>query len=98
MMMSMGLGVVLAVGLRAVRPLAASPAALAITGMVFGLVVWAVMQYGIWPAIDAGAAPKFTPWVFALGHLMYGAATALLVGTSLVRHRHPVPHLHGTPA
>jgi len=98
MMMSMGLGMVLAVGLRTVRQLAASPAALVITGMVFGLVVWAVMQYGIWPAIDAAAAARFTPWVFALGHLMFGVATALLIGTSPVRHRHPVPHLHSTPA
>jgi hypothetical protein len=41
MMMSMGLGMALVVGLRAVRPLAASPARLAITGMAFGFVVWA---------------------------------------------------------
>lgn len=99
MMMSMGLGMALAVGLRAVRRLAASPAGLAVTGMVFGLAVWAVMQYGIWPAIDAAAAaPRFTPWVFALGHLMFGAVTALLIGTSPVSHRRPVPRLHGTPA
>jgi hypothetical protein len=56
------------------------------------------MQYGIWPAIDAAAAPRFTPWVFALGHLMFGAATAVLIGTSPGRRRHPVPRLQGTPA
>jgi hypothetical protein len=98
MMMSMGLGMAFAVGVRTVRRLADSPAALTITGMAFGLVVWAAMQFGIWPAIDAAAAAKFTPWVFALGHLMFGVATGLLIGTSPVRHRQPVPHLHGTPA
>jgi hypothetical protein len=98
MMMSMGLGMAFAVAVRTVGRLAASPAVLAMTGMIFGIMVWVVMQYGIWHAIDAAAAPKFTPWVFALGHLMFGAATALLVGTGLVRHGHGVPHLHGTPA
>jgi hypothetical protein len=76
MMMSMVLGMAFAVGVRTVRQLAASTTTLTITGMVFGLGVWAVMQYGIWPAIDAAAAPKFTPWVFALGHLMFGGDRA----------------------
>lgn len=98
MMMSMVLGMVFAVGVRTISRLGASTATLTITGMMFGLVVWAVMQYGIWPAIDPAAAAKFTPWVFALGHLMFGAATALLTGTSPARHRHPVPHPHGSPA
>ena len=98
MMMSMALGMAFAAGLRAFRPLAASRARLAMTGMAFGLGVWAVMQYGIWPAIDAGVAPKFTPWVFALGHLMFGAVTALAIGTSPGLRARPVPRLHGTPA
>ena len=98
MMMSMGLGMAFAVVVRSVSWLGASRAVLVMTGMVFGIMVWVVMQYGIWHAIDAAAAPKFTPWVFALGHLMFGAATALLTGVSPVRHGHAVPHLHGTPA
>jgi len=97
MMMSVVLGVVFAVGVRTAGRLAASTATLTITGMMFGLAVWAVMQYGIWPALDPAAAPKFTPWVFALGHLMFGAATALLL-TLTSPARHPVPHPHGTPA
>ena len=80
MMMSMGLGMAFAVAVRAVPRLAASTVTLTMTGMMFGLAVWAVMQYGIWPAVDAAAAPRFTPWVFAVGHLMFGAATALLTG------------------
>jgi hypothetical protein len=98
MMMSMGLGMGFAVAVRTVSWLGASRANLTMTGMIFGITVWVVMQYGIWHAIDAGAAPKFTPWVFALGHLMFGAATALLTGVSPVRHGDAVPHLHRTPA
>lgn len=90
MMMSMGLGMAFVVAVRAVPRLAASTVTLTMTGMMFGLAVWAVMQYGIWPAIDAAAAPRFTPWVFAVGHLMFGAATALLTG--ITRHGSRSPY------
>jgi hypothetical protein len=68
------------------------------TGMVLGIAVWLVMQHGLWPAVDAAAAPRFNPWVFALGHMMFGAVTALLAGTSLVRHAARTPLLAGAPA
>jgi hypothetical protein len=98
MTMSMALGMAVAVAVRAVTPLAARPAVLAMTGMVFGIAVWLVMQYGLWPAVDAAAAPRFTPWMFALGHVMFGAVTALLAGTSLVRHAARTPRLAAAPA
>lgn len=76
LMMSMMLGAVLAVSLAQVGALRQNLMTRLATGMGIGLVVWLVMQYGIWPLVDADAAPEFTPWVFALGHAMYGIATA----------------------
>lgn len=89
MMMSAGLGVALAVAVRAVRIPTTGHAALAAVGMAFGLAVWLVMQYGVWRVVDATAAPLFTPWVFAVAHLMFGAvAGAGLAAPS--RSRTPV--------
>ncbi len=45
-------------------------------GMLFAAGLWAVMQYGIWRAIDAAAAQAFTPWVFAIAHLLFGMMAA----------------------
>ncbi len=45
-------------------------------GMLFAAGLWAVMQYGIWRAIDAAAAQAFTAWVFALAHLLFGMMAA----------------------
>lgn len=98
MMMSMLLGMVVAVGVRSSRQLVVNPAVLAMTGMVFGIVVWAVMQYALWRAVDPAAARAFTPWVFAVGHLMYGAATAVLAGAGMARPEQAVWHSPATPA
>lgn len=76
MMMSMVVGVAFFLGVRRVQRNAATLAGI---GMVFGLVVWVVMQYLVWPIVDADAAGAFTPWVFAVGHVMFGAATGLVV-------------------
>jgi hypothetical protein len=54
--------------------------------MAFGLAVWLVNQYVTWPAIDRSAAQAFTPWVLAVGHLLFGLVTAVLVGR-LPAHR-----------
>lgn len=75
MMTSMALGVVL---LLVVQRVHGNAAALAGIGMVFGLVVWVLMQYVVWRIVDADAAQAFTPWVFALGHVMFGATTGLV--------------------
>ena len=45
-------------------------------GMLFTALLWAVMQYGIWRAVDATAARDFTPWVFAVAHLLFGMMAA----------------------
>ena len=45
-------------------------------GALFGAVLWAVMQYGIWRAVDAPAARVITPWLFASAHLMFGLMVA----------------------
>ncbi|GAB3394169.1 hypothetical protein [Amycolatopsis echigonensis] len=87
MMMSMILGMVLAAAIAGVAPLRRNQAVLAMAGMVVGLVVWLIMQYGVWKVVDAEAARAFTPWVFAVGHLMYGAVTALVVGTRAATRR-----------
>lgn len=63
------------------------------TGVLFVAVVWPVMQYGAWRAIDPVAARDFTPWVLAIGHLMFGvlAATVAAIGVPdadpIGRHR-----------
>jgi hypothetical protein len=98
MMMSMLLGMVLAVAVRSSRRLAGDPAARAMTGVVFGIVVWAVMQYALWRVVDPAAALAFTPWVFAIGHLMFGAVTALLAGTGAARPEQAVLQAPATPA
>lgn len=52
-------------------------------GMLFAAGLWAVMQYGIWRAIDAAAAQAFTPWVFAVAHLMFGMLAAMFAGIGI---------------
>lgn len=75
MVMSVVFGVVLAalVG----RLAGTLPAVVA--GMTFGLMLWLVNQYVIWPVIDETAAQAFTPWVLAVGHLMFGLVAAVLI-------------------
>jgi hypothetical protein len=52
-------------------------------GMLFAAGLWAVMQYGIWRAIDAAAAQAFTPWVFAIAHLLFGMMAALFAAIGI---------------
>lgn len=88
MMMSIGLGVVLATLASRFTALSANRGTLALFGMAFGLAVWAVMQFAAWRIVDPAAAPLFTPWVFAVAHLMYGAVAGLgLPVSARVLHR-----------
>ena len=51
-------------------------------GALFGPILWLVMQYGIWRAVDPAAAQVITPWVFSVAHLIFGvlaASTAAIV-------------------
>jgi uncharacterized OsmC-like protein len=53
-------------------------------GALFGPVIWVLMQYGIWRAVDPAAAQIITPWVFAIAHLIFGvlaAAVAAIITT-----------------
>lgn len=54
------------------------------SGALFGPIIWVVMQYGIWRAVDPAAAQIITPWVFAVAHLIFGvlaAAAAAIITT-----------------
>jgi hypothetical protein len=75
--MAMLFGTVIAAA--AVR-LPASRSLVIAAGMLFTALLWAVMQYGIWRAVDATAARDFTPWVFAVAHLMFGMLAAMFAG------------------
>jgi len=77
MMMSMMVGVVFAL---VVQRIHGSLAAVSGLGMTFGIMLWLVMQYGVWRVVDADAANAFTPWVFGVGHAMFGLVTGLVVG------------------
>jgi hypothetical protein len=87
LMMATLLGMVFAV---AAGRYPTSRATLLGAGAVYGVVVWLLMQYVIWPLVDAAAATAFTAWVFAVGHLLYGMVTAIVVPPALtggVLHR-----------
>ena len=77
--MSIALGMALAVPVTAIGGWATTTAGGVLAGMAFELIVWLVMQYLVWDAIDPAAAERFTPWVFAIGHLMYGLVTRLAI-------------------
>jgi hypothetical protein len=77
MTMSMMVGVVFALGVQRIH---GNLTAVVGLGMIVGIVIWVVMQYGVWRMVDADAAKAFTPWVFAVGHAMFGVATGLVVG------------------
>jgi uncharacterized OsmC-like protein len=54
------------------------------SGALFGPVIWLVMQFGIWHAVDPAAAQVISPWVFAVAHLIFGllaAATAAIIAS-----------------
>lgn len=72
---SMMIGVGIAIVAHRVRADAVRAAGL---GMAMALGAWLANQYVIWNALDSAAADGFTPWVFALGHAMFGVVTGLL--------------------
>lgn len=77
MMMSMGLGATIAVVVSKAGRLGAALSNRLITGVVFAMVVWIIMEFIIWPLIDSGAADAFTTWIFAVAHLVFGMTTPL---------------------
>lgn len=92
MTMAMLFGTVIAAA--AVR-LPASRSLVIAAGMLFTALLWAVMQYGIWRAVDATAARDFLPWVFAVAHLMFGMLAAMFAGI-VIEDADPPPR-HALP-
>jgi uncharacterized membrane protein YagU involved in acid resistance len=80
MMMATVLGMVFAV---LASRYSVSRTTLLAAGMVYGVLVWLLMQYVLWPLVDAAAAQGFTAWVFAVGHLLYGVVTAIVAAPVL---------------
>jgi hypothetical protein len=63
---------------RAVAPRVASRGPLVLSGAIYGLIVFFVMWYLVVPAVDA-AMLHLNVTVFALAHLIWGAALGLLL-------------------
>lgn len=64
-------------------------------GIVFAVVVWPVMQYGVWYSIDEAAAEGFNDWIFAIAHLAFGLIAA---GIAAVAVADDQPAAHGRHA
>jgi hypothetical protein len=67
-------------------------------GMLFAALPWAVMQYGIWRAIDAAAAQASTGWVFAVAHLLFGMMAASFAAVGITDSDTPYQPAHRKPA
>lgn len=78
---AIGFGVVFAALMTPARGRRPTTATSAGFGLVYGLVIWLVMHFAVWPAADVVAASAFSLWVFAVGHLIYGLSLGLLVGS-----------------
>jgi hypothetical protein len=94
MMMAMLVGTLIAA---AASRLPAARSLVIAGGMLFAAPLWAVMQYGIWRAVDATAAQAFTPWVFAVAHLMFGMMAALFAAIVILDSDTPYQPAHRRP-
>ncbi|WP_188186867.1 DUF6789 family protein [Nonomuraea sp. SYSU D8015] len=79
LLMSLLLGVLFALLAARVRPAPRRLSSWALAGMLYGLTLWVINHYLLWPMVDRAAAQAFTPWVFAVGHLIYGLALGWMV-------------------
>lgn len=52
-------------------------------GAVFGPLIWVVMQYGIWRAIDPAAARVIPWWIFGSAHLLFGLIVATIAAITI---------------
>ncbi|MDY6998479.1 MAG: hypothetical protein SW019_17915 [Actinomycetota bacterium] len=77
---AIGFGVVFAALMTPARGWLPTAATTAGSGLVYGLVLWLVMHFLVWSAADTVAASAFTPWIFAIGHLIYGLTLGVVVG------------------
>ncbi len=51
-----------------------------VLGGAFGLVVGIINEFVIWKALDPMVTSLLTPWIFLLGHVMFGTVTVLVAG------------------
>lgn len=54
--------------------------ALVVLGGLFGLVVGILNEFVIWKALDPSVTALLTPWVFLVGHVMFGMVTVAVAG------------------
>jgi uncharacterized OsmC-like protein len=55
-------------------------------GAVFGPLIWVVMQYGIWRALDPAAARVISWWIFGSAHLLFGLIVATIAAIAIPDH------------
>jgi uncharacterized OsmC-like protein len=55
-------------------------------GAVFGPLIWVVMQYGIWRALDPAAAHVISWWIFGSAHLLFGLIVATVAAIAIPDH------------
>lgn len=75
MMMSTGIAVALLLLLPARRT-----GASIVRGVVIGVAIWVVMQYGVLNAFDEVAYDGLVPWAFAVAHVIYGSVVGFMLG------------------
>ena len=95
MMMAMLVGTLIAA---AAYRLPAARSLVIAGGMLSAALLRAVMQYGIWRAVDAAAAQAFTAWVFALAHLLFGMMAASFAAMGIADADTPYQPAHRRPA
>jgi hypothetical protein len=67
-------------------------------GILFGAVVWPVMQYGVWYSIDERAAEGVNDWVFAGAHLIFGLVAAGIAAVAVADDEPVTSGRHSTAA
>ncbi len=75
LMISMAIGLVMAV---LVEHRVLDGLSVVTVGLVLGMGAWAVQAFA-WPALDSSASSTFTPWVFAVAHMMFAVGAAMML-------------------
>jgi uncharacterized OsmC-like protein len=83
LLVSVLFGVLIAV---AASRLPASRSLVIAAGAVFGPLIWVVMQYGIWRAVDPAAARVISWWIFGSAHLLFGLIVATIAAIAIPDH------------
>jgi uncharacterized OsmC-like protein len=67
-------------------------------GAVFGPLIWVVMQYGIWRALDPAAARVISWWIFGSAHLLFGLIVATIAAITIPDHERSAAGRIASPA